>query len=1008
MTKYHRKEDGNEIRKALGLDKDQCLFCLQSEDNEEKFGRKIKKFGLTIHYFCMLFASGLSQRGDSDEDGISGFLPADVLKELKRGLRLRCTFCKQKGATIGCVVGKCRTVFHFSCGINGKTLHQFFDTFSSYCLEHRPQQTPCPDTQEAEVSCAICMNSVLNTPCPDTLKSPCCRGSWFHRMCIQKHATTAGLHFFKCPLCNNKDHFQEEMLRMGVHIPDQDAAWETEPNAFTDLLERYLHCDAKKCECDKGRDYNKDGGKWEILVCDWCGSTGSHVGCQNIIKVGPDDYMCPDCYEIEKKWNNGNGIKKKKTGKKMLPSPRANKRLVDTALGNKGKSEYQQQAKGFRKLKASASQFEVLSGDECSSSETSLVLSPGNSLSDFSAGVFESPGKHESIISPMSLSKCSGKSRVVNKELKFVPSAATSKKHSVSKAVDLQDEEVDVVGVDNKCESLAASLKKKASPGSASQTKAKGYVYLDDGTNSMEETREKRRMKRKKKQQESIRKLLRLDIDMTWTDVDSSDSESESRPKKLRRRNSVFSSSNVDSQGETRRKSRSKASATVTCSSEDQKKDFSAGYNIDDAEPAVNRSGSGSQKIQLTFSQYNSSIVDDGAKNGVLKRLLQEPKISLDQNVDVCFNEKIIPGIVPKDSTSYKNATGTLMNGKLGLKRSSNERSGQVGRGRKTSKGKLKYKMNPNQMLIKQWLEIGNERPKVEKKEFSPDTGNTRSGEKPKKTTLKIRFKGKTFMMNRHIRPSTSFKENLEAGENTSDQGCYSMSPIKDGKRWRQRKGQEIVDPLASPPDGIKESMELWREAKKMVYTERKRSTSILEHSFVKSPRTFPKKKRSRLESLIRFPDDTITTYEEQHIYSNLNVKCSLADKFEYCGRKTKNSDSNSMDMSTLTFIDAHSLLSDGEVSMPKLSPIEMEDGVLIMPDKNRDDPQVSPVGDTHHCMVVNLQPRPMDIHKRAGSLSPSTTNNSETSLSDEERITGVGSYPTRLAITRSMSDVKC
>lgn len=39
-------------------------------------------------FFFQLFASGLSQRGDSDEDGISGFLPADVLKELKRGLRL--------------------------------------------------------------------------------------------------------------------------------------------------------------------------------------------------------------------------------------------------------------------------------------------------------------------------------------------------------------------------------------------------------------------------------------------------------------------------------------------------------------------------------------------------------------------------------------------------------------------------------------------------------------------------------------------------------------------------------------------------------------------------------------------------------------------------------------------------------------------------------------------------------------------------------------------------------
>ena len=56
---------------------------------------------------------------------------------------------------------------------------------SSYCCEHRPQQTACPDTEEAEVTCAICMNSVFNRPCPDTLKSPCCRGSWFHRVCIQ-------------------------------------------------------------------------------------------------------------------------------------------------------------------------------------------------------------------------------------------------------------------------------------------------------------------------------------------------------------------------------------------------------------------------------------------------------------------------------------------------------------------------------------------------------------------------------------------------------------------------------------------------------------------------------------------------------------------------------------------------------------------------------------------------------------------------------------------------------
>ena len=42
---------------------------------------------------------------------------------------------------------------------------------------------------------------------------------------------------------------------------NRDAAWELEPNAFNDLLERYLHCDAKLCKCPKGdnpRTYNKD------------------------------------------------------------------------------------------------------------------------------------------------------------------------------------------------------------------------------------------------------------------------------------------------------------------------------------------------------------------------------------------------------------------------------------------------------------------------------------------------------------------------------------------------------------------------------------------------------------------------------------------------------------------------------------------------------------------------------------------------------------------------------
>ena len=41
----------------------------------------------------------------------------------------KCTFCKVKGATIGCVVGACRKVFHFGCGQANDTLHQYFGNF---------------------------------------------------------------------------------------------------------------------------------------------------------------------------------------------------------------------------------------------------------------------------------------------------------------------------------------------------------------------------------------------------------------------------------------------------------------------------------------------------------------------------------------------------------------------------------------------------------------------------------------------------------------------------------------------------------------------------------------------------------------------------------------------------------------------------------------------------------------------------------------------------------------
>ncbi|XP_074650131.1 uncharacterized protein LOC141905214 [Tubulanus polymorphus] len=270
-----------------------CLFCGTSSKDENFYGKLFSLNGISVHYFCMLFSSGLCQNGGSEKDGILGFLTIDIKKEYRRGKRLKCGYCKNKGATIGCCMKACRMMFHFDCGRKNGALHQFFGTYSSYCHSHRLKQQIPPDRTYSD-PCPICMTPVETVPSLQSLKPQCCRKTWFHRSCIEKFAVSAGLYFFKCPMCNNKDEFQSEMLKFGIYIPDQDATWEREPNAFVDLIERYNHCDSTECFCPKGRDFNKDDTKWEIVLCDLCGSSGTHLKCQKL-KSHMDNWSCTTC-----------------------------------------------------------------------------------------------------------------------------------------------------------------------------------------------------------------------------------------------------------------------------------------------------------------------------------------------------------------------------------------------------------------------------------------------------------------------------------------------------------------------------------------------------------------------------------------------------------------------------------------------------------------------------------------------------------------------------------------
>ncbi|XP_044022635.1 G2/M phase-specific E3 ubiquitin-protein ligase isoform X2 [Siniperca chuatsi] len=273
-----------------------CALCRLSDDDPAMFGEKVtlKEHKLSVHYFCLLTSCGVYQRGEEDE-GVFGFLVDDIKQEIRRSARLTCFCCKKKGACVGCNVRSCRKTVHFPCGRKQKFISQFTGLFPSYCPDHSPTQSLCVGSDLGlHMSCSVCLDSIEPVLCYSVLKCPSCHASWFHRDCVQRQAHSAGLFFFRCTLCNNKENFQEEMLRMGIYIPERDASWELEANAYSELLQVYKRCDALTCLCSDGRTHSAKTGWFEVIRCRLCGSGGTHRKCSGL-KLDTSDWACSDC-----------------------------------------------------------------------------------------------------------------------------------------------------------------------------------------------------------------------------------------------------------------------------------------------------------------------------------------------------------------------------------------------------------------------------------------------------------------------------------------------------------------------------------------------------------------------------------------------------------------------------------------------------------------------------------------------------------------------------------------
>ncbi|XP_013144688.1 PREDICTED: uncharacterized protein LOC106108145 [Papilio polytes] len=314
------------LAKLAADDIGSCSFCNRNIDDETIYGKLYVIGDIYCHYFCVLLSCCLIQKG-KDNEGLFGFLYPDIAAEIERSKKHKCSYCGKEGATLGCSVTQCRKQFHLPCGREKDAVSLFYGNYKSFCQLHAPRQkinseimtkvrertlgqrkskvketaiveenTEINHVNDTQV-CVICYEAVDAGPSVNTFWPPCCaRDAWFHRNCLQRMALSAGIHYLKCPLCNDKEIFLQSVITQGYYVPDRDASWELEVGAFSEMYDRVISCNAAQCRCPQGRGHDSDNnGSWEIKLCILCGSSGMHEICMRTDACNNCDDNCSNC-----------------------------------------------------------------------------------------------------------------------------------------------------------------------------------------------------------------------------------------------------------------------------------------------------------------------------------------------------------------------------------------------------------------------------------------------------------------------------------------------------------------------------------------------------------------------------------------------------------------------------------------------------------------------------------------------------------------------------------------
>ncbi|NWS13132.1 PHF11 protein, partial [Pachyramphus minor] len=93
-----------------------CAFCSEGAAGSVMYIAKERD--IAAHQDCLLFSSGFVESEEYNPENLDiRFDVASVLKELRRGKRLVCNFCRKKGATVGCEERACRRSYHYFCAL---------------------------------------------------------------------------------------------------------------------------------------------------------------------------------------------------------------------------------------------------------------------------------------------------------------------------------------------------------------------------------------------------------------------------------------------------------------------------------------------------------------------------------------------------------------------------------------------------------------------------------------------------------------------------------------------------------------------------------------------------------------------------------------------------------------------------------------------------------------------------------------------------------------------------